>query len=457
MLTIKIVSMTTNIYVSKVAGSTAIGIYHMIFSVFTFGITLAASGMGFAVTRLVSENLFDKKSILKKALFTAAVSSFGALAIFFSFSEVISHTFIKKSGADHALRMLAFALPCMGFSSVLRGYFIAERKAVTVTLSALWEEGLCIATTLLFLRHFKNSDRVYMSLVYGCLVSNAGAIVFDALCACIMLKGLHSFKKPVSYRSILRICIPVAIGTYLRTALVAAENLVIPSQFAKYGTQNPIGEYGIIKGMAMAVIMFPAVFVQGFSSMLVPELSEMNASAKKQAIGRIANLAISVVMMFGVFIGLMLISHHEIISKSFYNEPKVSCYLAYLSLLVVPMYIDTLADNILKGLDLQNASLRYNIVDSVLRIVSIFIFMPRFGPMFYVAMLYISEIFNLTLSLGKASEVCNLKPDWFGWITLPFGCALAVLPLENPLLQTLVYVGLYYLISKIWARYHILQ
>ncbi len=449
MLIIKILSTSTGIYISGIAGATAMGIYHMIFSVFTFGITFSAAGTGFAVTRLISEGNYNEKSILKKALIVTFIPSFSAMAVFLGFGDVISNVFIKAPGATDAFCVLAVSLPCMGFSSVFRGYFIAKRKAGIVTLSALWEEGLCIATTLLFLKHFRDTNQVYMSLVYGCLVSNVGAIIFDSLCATILAKGIGSLQKPADFRSITRICIPIALGSYLRTALIATENLVIPSQFSKYGTPNPIGEYGIIKGMAMAVIMFPGVFVQGFSSMLVPELSEMNATAKRQTIGRIANLAISVVMMFGVFIGLMLISHHEIISKSFYKEPKVSHYLGYLSLLVVPMYIDTLADNLLKGLDMQNASLRYNIVDSVLRIISIFIFMPKFGPMFYVAMLYISEIFNLSLSLGKASKVCNLKVDWFGWVILPLGCAFAAYPLKNPIVQTLVYAGGYIILLKI--------
>ena len=61
MLATRIIAMMCNIYVSGIAGATAMGVYHIIFSVFTFGITFASSGTGFAVTRLVSEKSYDEK------------------------------------------------------------------------------------------------------------------------------------------------------------------------------------------------------------------------------------------------------------------------------------------------------------------------------------------------------------------------------------------------------------
>ncbi len=449
MLVIRTMSMIMNIYISARAGSTAMGIYHMIFSIFTFGITFAVSGTGFAVTRLISEKNFDEKSVLKKSLFIALIMSFAGFVAFWSASGTIDRIFIRKEGAAKALRMLAFALPCMSASAVFRGFFIAKRKAVTVTLSSLWEEGVCIAVTFFSLNKLAGTPTAYMSLVYGCLASNLSAIIFDGICVLKYLTNAVKIRLKTGYRPILRICTPVALGSYLRTALVATENLMIPMQFAKYGTVNPIGEYGIIKGMAMAVIMFPTVFIQAFSSMLVPEMSEMHASKRKNGIRYVFSRAIGGIMMFSTFVALMLFCHHDIISRSLFKEPHVTKYLGLLSLLAIPMYLDTVADSILKGLDLQNACLRYNIIDSALRVAAIFVLMPKLGPLFYIAMIYLSEIFNLSLSLSKAARVTGLKIDWFRWAILPIICGFSAYWMKNPVLQTVVYVGVYFVISKL--------
>ena len=68
MLVIRILGMASNIYISSIAGSDAMGVYHLIFSVFTFGITFASSGTGFAVTRLVSQRGLIERDVITKCL-----------------------------------------------------------------------------------------------------------------------------------------------------------------------------------------------------------------------------------------------------------------------------------------------------------------------------------------------------------------------------------------------------
>ena len=448
MMFIRIAGMLANIYISAKAGAVAMGMYHMIFSVFTFGITFASSGTGFAATRLISENRANPKSIIAKCLRIAFVMSLIGFGVFFFSAPIIQKNFIKNSSTVFALRILAFALPCMATSAVFRGYFIAKRKVAIVTVSSISEEAVSIGITLVCLKKLAGTPDSYMSLVYGCALSNLFACIFDATAYHYCTGNSILGTKEISYKPILNICVPIALGSYLKTGLVAAENLLIPIQFAKYGIKNGVSEYGIIKAMAMSIIMFPTVFIQAFSSLLVPEMSEMNASGRKNGIRYVFSKAIGAVMIFSTFISLMLFCNHDVISRTFFKEPKVSFYLGLLSLLAVPMYLDTVADSILKGLGLQNACLRYNIIDSVLRVTAIFVLMPKIGPVFYIALIYISEIFNLTLSLGKAAKTTKLKVEWFDWIILPGCCALAALPLKSPLVQTVVYAGVYIILVK---------
>ncbi len=451
MLIIRIVGMASNIYISARAGATSMGIYHMIFSVLTFGITFAASGTGFAVTRLASEGKYSDGSIIRKCLIISGAMSTVGFCFFFFASSFVGKSLIKNPDTVSAVRMLSFALPCMGASSVYRGYFIAKRRAGIMTASSIAEEAICIAVTIMLLSS-KALSKSYMCLVYGCLISNFAAFVFDTAACRICLRKELCRTKGVVFKDIFAICIPIALGSYLRTGLVAAENLMIPLQFEKFGVANAVGEYGIIKAMAMPILMFPTVFIQAFSSMLVPEISEMNAHSRPNGIRHVTTLAINTATMFSFFIAMMLLKHHDIISSSFFKEPEVSHYLGMLSLLAIPMYLDTVADSILKGLNLQNASLVYNITDSALRLASIILIMPRIGPVFYIAMLYISEIFNLTLSLGKVAKTSNLKIDFVPLIVIPAISACAASLFESPPVQAAVYASVYLGMSKLLRR-----
>jgi stage V sporulation protein B len=333
----------------------------------------------------------------------------------------------------------------MASSSVIRGYFIAKRHAGLLTISSIAEEGISIAFSLILLRF--SSLPSYICLIASCTGSNFCAFVLDSFLMRSCLKKGIFIPAKARFKDIFAICVPIALGSYLRTGLVSCENLIIPMQFARYGTPDPVAEYGIIKAMAMPLLMFPTVFVQAFSSMLVPEMSEMNAKGRPNGIRHVSQISLNAVTLFAFFISLMLFKHHDIISASFYKEKGVSFYLGTLSLLAVPMYLDTVADSILKGLNLQNASLKYNIADSVLRIISILIFMPRFGPVFYIIMLYISEIFNLALSLNKAARTMSLRIDFASLLFKPFVCAFAAFWFSSPLLQTAVYLSLYFAID----------
>ncbi len=442
MLIVRIMGMASNIYISSLAGAKSMGIYHMVFSVFTFGMTFASSGTGFAVTRLIAEGRANEKSVLKKCLLIAWFMSALGFVFFFFGSSFAGAKLIHHRDGSLCLKILSFALPCMASSSVMRGYFIAKRRAVFLTISSITEESISIAFSLMLLK--VSSMPSYICLIISCTVSNLFAFVLDSiLCRACLKKSIHIPSK-AKLKDIFAICVPIALGSYLRTGLVSCENLIIPLQFGKFGTTDPVAEYGIIKAMAMPILMFPTVFVQAFSSMLVPEMSEMNAKGRPNGIRHVSQISLNTVTMFAFFIALMLFKHHDIISNTFYKEKGVSFYLGMLSLLAVPMYLDTVADSILKGLNLQNASLRYNIIDSFLRITSILIFMPKFGPVFYIIMLYVSEIFNLGLSLNKAAKTVSLKIDFVSLLLKPLLCSCAAFFFSAPLVQAGIYIALYF-------------
>ena len=169
-----------------------------------------------------------------------------------------------------------------------------------------------------------------------------------------------------------------------------------------------MGEYGIIKGMSIPLIMFPTVFTASFAQLLVTELSERNAEHKPNGIRYIAGKACRYTLYFGFFICGAIVLWHREIAASFYNEPRVGTYFGLLALLVVPMYLDTVVDGMLKGLNQQMSSLRYNIADSVLRVCLILCLIPRLGAFGYIAVLYISELFNLALSFGRLVKVSGM-------------------------------------------------
>ena len=87
---------------------------------------------------------------------------------------------------------------------------------------------------------------------------------------------------------------------------------------------------------------------------------------------------------------------------------------------VVPlMYVDSVVDSMLKGLDQQMFAFRCNLADSLLRVAAVAVCVPLWGMAGYVGILFFSELFNASLSVYRLLRVTELEVDVTGWVVLP--------------------------------------
>ncbi len=406
MLVLRIITMGWNIYFTSVIGAEKTGLFHIIFSVYGFLITFSISGTGLAVTRLVAEcgGISKKREtdILKKSIFLCISTSGLGMLFTILFSKSISIYTVGSTEAAPAMCILGSSLIPLSLSAILRGYFMAVRKSVFVTVSQLTEEVSSIVISMIILGKIKNTPHGYMAMICGISFSAYIAFLLDFIIYRLYSKNLKSGdKNSVYYREILSISVPVALGSYLRSIFLCAENVLIPKCLGAGGDGNALSKYGVIKGMSLPIMLFPTLFISTFSSLLLPEMANRFSKGHKNGIRHMAKRALASTLVFSLGIAVVLSLFHDRIADLFYDNGQVGIYLGYLAFLCVPMYIDTVVDSILKGLNEQVMSLWYNIVDSILRVIMIITLIPKYGAIAYIVILYISEIFNLSLSFSR--------------------------------------------------------
>lgn len=442
MLVIRVAAMSFNIFISGRIGAEGMGLYHLIYSVYALAITISTSGINLAVTRLVSEQLGRTGNpavdhILNKCMsLSLAMSLLGAGTLFFG-AECISTAFLHDPRAAAALRILAPSLPFLAVSSALRGYFIGLRKVATTTVSQIIEEFSGMLLTIALLPRCSQAGNPSLALIIGASASEALSCSYDLLMYALSSRrysGLRPEKK-ATYREILSISGPVALGSYLRSGLVTVENILIPSRLALFGAADALARYGMIKGMAMQVVMFPSVFLQSFISLLVPEIAQRNAARHGRSVRRTVLQSAEYTVLFACCIAMCLMTHYQDLSVAFYKNTQVGVYIGALALLTIPMYLDSVVDGMLKGLNQQMSSLRYNISDSVLRVASIYLLVPRYGMAAYIGILYASELFNLTLSLHRLLRVTHVRPSLTRLLVRPAVSAAAAWVCQRWLLR----------------------
>ncbi|MEG2597519.1 MAG: oligosaccharide flippase family protein, partial [Oscillospiraceae bacterium] len=284
-IVLRFISVAFGAYLSRQIGAEGMGLFQLIFSVYNLAATFATSGIYLSVTRLVAEEIgrgsySNANDALRKCMiYGIFVSTITSVALFL-FSERIGIQWLSDARTIPSLRLLAFALPFMAFSSSLRGYFFAIRNVIQSTSSQVFEQlvrMVIVSVALTFL--------LPKGMTWACVAIALGSVGGEALAflytfTLYMIDRKRRIFKPQKQKSttkkVLSITIPVALSSYLRSALVTLENILIPKGFKKYGAtgESALAQYGMMEAMVMPILTFPLAFLTSFSSLLVPELAE---------------------------------------------------------------------------------------------------------------------------------------------------------------------------------------
>ncbi len=407
------------VFICTIIGAAGMGLYQLIFSVFLLGITACTSGIGFAVTRLVAEG-HNTRSAVRRCLAIALALSFAAAAALFFFSDFIALKWIGSQPAAMPLRLLAPGLPFIAACACLRGYFLAIRNTIVPVCGEFLEQLATIGAAVLLLGLTAHPLEALMlgstiGEVFSCAFIGVFYLVF------INKRKLHAEKSKGVFQRIVHIALPVQCGSFLRSLLSSTENILIPRGLKKHGAgeEGSLAQYGVMQGMVMPILYFPSAFLSALSMLLIPEMAEANAGGKKEMIQNAASRAIRFTLTFSFLITSLLIVFADDLGMTFYKSAEVGNILRIMAPIVPLMYLDSVVDGMLKGLDQQLYSLKYNFSDSIMRVILIATLIPVFGMKAYIAVLFLSEIYNASLSINRLLKVTSLEVDIISWILTP--------------------------------------
>ena len=407
------------VFITGKIGASGMGLYQLILSVFILGITVCTSGIGFAVTRLVAEGRGTRGAV-RRCLAVALALSVVSMSVLFFCSDFISVKLIGSASAAMPLRLLAPGLPFIAACACMRGYFLAIRNTVVPVCGEILEQIVTIGAA------FALFDTAFHPLEALMLASTIGEVVSCAYMGLLYLifikkRELSQKKSTGIFQSILHIAAPVLCGSFLRSLLSSTENILIPRGLKQHGAdeEGSLAQYGVMQGMVMPVLFFPSAFLSALSMLLIPEMAEANAGGQKETIQKSASRAIRFTLAFSFFVTSLLIVFADDLGMAFYKNAEMGNILRIMAPIVPLMYLDSVVDGMLKGLDQQLYSLKYNFTDSIMRVLLIASTIPLFGMRAYMVILFLSEIYNASLSINRLLKVTSLKVDIISWILTP--------------------------------------
>jgi stage V sporulation protein B len=413
---VSVIGMYFNVHIAKQIGAEAMGIFTLLTSVYMFAITLATSGIGLATTKLIAEEVAFgrfggvRRMVARCFAFALIMGIFAATILILS-ADIIGNNFLHSVYTIRPLKVLAIALPFLAMSSVFTGYFIAMGYIIRNASALIIEQFVRVVVCVQILAYFMVEHGI------------------EGACLAIVLSGVASEVFSFTFRGIiylrarrkmvggdegagggtgrmLKLTLPLAFSSYLRSALSTTKHVMMPIFLAKSGmlASEALAQYGIIQGMVVPLLLFPACFLNAASNLLVPEIAQLRVLRYKARICSAVSRVFRIALVYSIGVCGVLFFYADALAIGVYNNPDAAIYIRLLSLCVPIIYFDNIVDGLLKGLDRQVRVMQINILDSIAVIAMIMLILPRFGIAGFILVFYLSELFNITLSV-----ICLLR------------------------------------------------
>ncbi|MDD2418615.1 MAG: polysaccharide biosynthesis C-terminal domain-containing protein, partial [Oscillospiraceae bacterium] len=350
--------------------------------------------------------------------------------ILISGADTIARYGLGDIRAVPALKILSLGLPFMGISSCLRGYFIARRRVSYSTSAQLIEQFVRIGIIFLIIGRFasKGISAACAAVMIGDTLAETTSCLILAISYFIDRRRLPTTEsggqtkgRPRIFRRLLAIALPISAARYLNTALRTIENLLVPNCLARFSKSRmrALSEFGMLKGMALPILFFPSSFLSAFSTLLIPEITEASALGQTQKVERAVTHSLRITLLLSIPISGIFTMFSSNLGLLIYRSQEVGFLIGVLAPIMPFMYLESVVDGLLKGLDQQVSSLKYSMFDSVFRITAIILLVPARGMKGFLFIMIVSNILTSSLNIHRLLVVTGVRMRWAQWVLKP--------------------------------------
>lgn len=411
-------------YISKKVGTEQMGIFGLIMSVYLFGITLATSGINLAVTRVISEelaldNLGGVRKVMKKCLYITLITSISTSLIFWVNADFIVEKCLHNKVGTSVVHLVCLALPLIAMSSAISGYFAGVRRIYKNAIGQFIEHVAKVIITAFIINIYLpyGLDYACFALILGDVFSELVSFSYIYIVYLLDKRKYNNSPELAKHDNythrIVRISIPIAITSYIRSGLSTFKQLIIPSSLERSGINcsESLSKYGIINGMALPIIMFPDILVKSFASLLIPEFARYNAKKDYKRTKQMTTILLFLIGGAAVCLTIILFIFSDFLANLIYKDLSVARYIRILAPLATFIYMDTVVDSILRGLDAQVGVMIINILDLALSTSFIYFCVPKLGLIGYLISIYMSEVLNFIVSLFQLIKIVYFRKE----------------------------------------------
>ena len=324
----KVLGAVYRIPLTNIVGSYGMGLYQLVFPLFSLLLTISTAGIPVAVSKLVAEKIALGKrchaqKVFKTALTMLALLGVAGSLVLFVFAKDIA-TLQGNVEATGAYKLIAPSVFLVCVISAYRGYFQGLMQMEPTALSQIVEQTVKMAVGLYGAITFMPD--VIKSINFAIFGVTASEFVAMILLVCIKKFGkkqqmqLSDIKDNFDVKDTLKklcvLCLPVTLSGLIIPLTQLVDSVLVLNLLK---IENATTLYGVWAGPVHSLLNMPVVLTLGISTAIVPAISNHYAVGDEVGAKNKATFAIKLTMVVGLPCALGLILLAEPITKLLYG------------------------------------------------------------------------------------------------------------------------------------------
>lgn len=411
------------IFLSRTIGASGLGLYQLIFPVFSLCLALSASGIQTAISRFVASERNGKHFLFVGLTISVILSGLFACCIYL-LAPWIAADILKEPRTEELLRIMVYAILPACIHSCFNGYYYGIKNSAVPSACQIIEQLARVFGTVLIYHILQKQGLPLEPIhaVWGLVISElAGLFVNitaffsrkedssnteESLEEVLSGNKTHGFLLYNTTKTLGLMAIPLTLNHVLITLSHSLENLLLPQKLMAFGytSNEALEHFGILTGMALSVIFFPSAITNSLSVLLLPRISETKAKGDMHAVLETIKGAVCCGVALGSLCTFLFLLSADWFGIYIFDDMLAGFYIRILSILCPFMYTSGLLSSIVNGLGNASLTLACNLCGCAIRIIAICFFVPIYGMYAYIISMIIAAIlvtFELLLVIKK--------------------------------------------------------
>ncbi len=277
-IAVKILGAVYRIPLANILGTEGLGLYQMIFPIYSLLLILSSSALPSAISKIVAEERSvgnfegERKILLSARLLLIGGGFIGSVGLYF-----FSGTIARFQGLVEAELLYKIISPCVlvvAWIALYRGSNQGRLNMKVTATSQLIEQVVKMVVGLILTYIFRKNLIIAVSMaVLSVTISEIATLIYVLIRGSKEQEGSKVYnedKKLIYLRKLLKQALPMTVAFSVYPVVSLFESKLI---LQNLGAVDSVAQYGLFSGCVQTVIAIPISLINSFAIALIPTIS----------------------------------------------------------------------------------------------------------------------------------------------------------------------------------------